>query len=491
MGGVELPACAPKADTLPDATRWGAALDVAFAANQASAALSFRYADVGAVELHLRQGGRPARRRHSFPSHGWWTSGASAAAASRRHRPSRRMALPLPWPAKPVLVEIGARVEDAGKVTWAPNFGNETTRPALALGRAALFTDASQDRLFAAGPPLAFDEASWKSAAGKWWVNASWGEVGATTFTIGLPDYLGAGLVTGSGQNVGRFYPAWFTTEITPPSFAAPASPARSGTADPVGVAYSGQQFIARVVARGVQGQELVNFTGAWFRTINLSAVDAKGAAAAAGVLAPLQLNASGTTGSPTRWRIPSGKARARTTGARPHLLPARAGAGRARPERRVQRPLRPCRRRRRPGRRQRPAARAECARHRRAAHAAGAARRILVGNCLARPRRVHRAAGAGRRAGPLQPVHAHARRDGYGLQPGAGQRRDACAAAADDRQAGQGRRRAVARCTRQAGRQAGSPASAARAPSACSSTPGPGCRARSGGSTSAATAVR
>ena len=294
IGATELLPCAPQADTLSDASRWGGALDVAFAANQASAALSFQYADVGGIELHLRQGGT-AGTAAGFVSKPWMVefrriSRGGVAAPSTVAADGQAFAMA----GETLLVEIGARVDDPGKVTWAPNFGNEATRPALALDRAALFTDASRGDHLPAAPRLAVDAASWKGAAGKWSVNASWGEAGATAFTIGLPDYLGAETVGGSRQDVGRFYPAYFTTEISPPAVCGSGivCPARPG--DPVGVAYSGQPFSARVVARGVQGQELANFTGAWFRTIKLSAVDAKGAAAA-GVLAPAQLSASGS----------------------------------------------------------------------------------------------------------------------------------------------------------------------------------------------------
>ena len=134
------------------------------------------------------------------------------------------------------------------------------------------------------------NDATWKRAAKTWSVDASWGEAGATTFTLDLATYLGAEGVTGASKKVGRFYPAYFTTEIAAPVAcgAGITCPARSP--DPIGVAFSGQSFSARVVARGVQNQKLDNFRGAWFRTVNLSAVTA-GGAPAPGALAPAMLS--------------------------------------------------------------------------------------------------------------------------------------------------------------------------------------------------------
>ena len=294
IGETDLAPCASKADTLSDDSRWSGAFDVAFAAGQASKALRFQYADVGEIELHLRQGGS-AGTAARFVSKPWMVdfrriSRGGVAAPSTVAANGQAFAMA----GETLLVEIGARVDDAGKLTWAPNFGNEAIRPSLTLGHAALFTDATRDDHLPADSALAVDAATWKAAAGKVSVDASWGEAGATAFTVDLTDYLGSGTVGGSRRDVGRFYPAYFTTEISPPAVCGSGivCPARPG--DPVGVAYSGQPFSARVVARGVRGQELANFTGAWFRTITLSAVDAKGAAAA-GVLAPAQLSASGT----------------------------------------------------------------------------------------------------------------------------------------------------------------------------------------------------
>ena len=285
---TELEVCAPQTETLPAAGRWGA-VDVAFAAGQASKALRFQYADVGQVELHLREGATSGTAA-LFVSTPWMVDfrrisrgGIDAPAVVGPSGQAFAMA------GDTLLVEIGARVEDAGKVTWAPNFGNEAARPALTLEREALFTDPSHGAYLPNAPALAVDAASWKSAGGTVSVNASWGEVGATAFTVGLSDYLAAGAATGARQDVGRFYPAWFSTEISAPLpcgsiVACPAPPLK-----PVGLAYSGQPFNVRVVARGVQGQELRNFTGMWFRTIRLSAIGGNGTLAA-GVLAPAQL---------------------------------------------------------------------------------------------------------------------------------------------------------------------------------------------------------
>ena len=263
-----------------------AAFDVTFAAGQASKDLGFQYADVGAIELHLRQGGATGTAAQ-FVSRPWMVDfrsisrgGVSAPSIVAANGQAFAMA---GEPCSSRSAPRGGRAQ----VTWAPNFGNEASRPSLTLDRVALFTDpASRPTGCRLRRPFAVDATSWKGGAGKVSVNASWGEVGATTFTdrpAGLP---GTGAVAGSEQDVGRFYPAWFSTEITRlPPFAVPASSARSA-------GRSGRRGLlrpairARVVARGLQGQELTNFTGAWFRKITLSAVDAKGVAAA-GTLAP------------------------------------------------------------------------------------------------------------------------------------------------------------------------------------------------------------
>jgi len=292
IGSASLPACAPAGEAPLAAGRWSGNVDLAFAAGQASKALSFVYADVGQVELQLRQGGT-AVASAPFVSAPWKLEirnisrgGVAAPAAVGPTGQAFAMA------GESLLVEIGARVEDASAVVWAKNFGNEATLPALGLDNERLYTVPGTSYLRAAGV-VSVDAASWKRAGGTVSVNAAWSESGATRFVLKLADYLGSAGPWEAAKDAGRFVPAYFTTEITAPlpcaqGIACPARPS-----DPVGMAYSGQPFKARVLARGLQGQELLNYTGAWFRTVDLTAVFPAGTTAA-GTLSPATLGAIG-----------------------------------------------------------------------------------------------------------------------------------------------------------------------------------------------------
>jgi MSHA biogenesis protein MshQ len=292
IGGTALPACAPQSDSVPGS--WSTT-NVSFASGQASAKLSFQYADVGQVALHLRQGSTPGTtvvfvsRPSKLAFRSISRGGVQAPATVAPNGAAFAMA------GEAVLVSIGALIESTGNPTLAPNFGKETARPAFALVRDPLYTNLADTSYLAAQPALAVDDATWTGASLGWSVNVSWPEVGATAFTADLQDYLGTGAVPGARQEVGRFYPAYFTTEITAPAPCGAGITCPVRPLDPIGVAFSGQPFKARVVARGVQGQELLNFTRAWFRTVRLSAVGPDNKAAP-GVLAPAQLTASGET---------------------------------------------------------------------------------------------------------------------------------------------------------------------------------------------------
>ncbi|QOL49104.1 DUF6701 domain-containing protein [Massilia litorea] len=277
--GADLPACA--AGGQPPA--WSGAVDVPFLRNVVSVEKTLVYKDVGQVRLILNENGKLAFTGEfvSAPLKIGYKSIRNGADAN----PGTTTAAGTGFAAAgaPLTLEIGAQLE--GGKDYAPNFGNEKTRPGIALGRSEIDGVAlvSQGELVEGGTR------SWLK--GILTTTASWSEVGAINFTVGLVDpevpsdagksglYLGVA-TPGEAVAVGRFYPSYFKTVVAGP-FDCPASLPAAYACPRLarGAVYSRQPFQVTVEAYNARNERLQNFTGAWFRPVTLHAAGGAGEA--------------------------------------------------------------------------------------------------------------------------------------------------------------------------------------------------------------------
>jgi len=280
--GATVPACA--AAGLP--AKWSDAAAVKFPANAVSVAQTFLYNDIGKVKLSLMAGTATA------------STGEFVVAPSRIVLDSIKYGtLENPGSIKgdgaafaPAGADLTLQVRallasPPGTTVYAPNFGNEDTPPELPLSISKAVELPSQGELSQV-PPV------WDKSAHLATITASWSEVGATNFVLGLPDpdvpggtlvtYLGA-TVKGNTVPVGRFYPAYFKTIPLGP-FDCPKSLPEAYTCprESRGAVYSGQPFDVTVEAYNANNNLVQNFNGDWYRDITLTAVRANGDVATA-----------------------------------------------------------------------------------------------------------------------------------------------------------------------------------------------------------------
>jgi len=297
--------CMAQDQTPSSASAWSNELSVPFAAGKASVAYPFNYLDVGNVEMSLLVNGAVAANPAKLVS-------KPDALGFKRISNAADVTAPLATvtPDSPAFamageelqVEIGARIYSAtGQTLWAPNFGNEVERAAVLLGNEALYTDKTADNYLPKSLALAVDADSWTRGAGSMAASASWDEVGATRFVASLGSYLDAGAVTSATQDVGRFYPAYFSTEVTAPMICPPGVACADLDDGKIGAAFARQPFGVTVVPRNSKDEPLENYGGKWARPITLSAVDGRGPLAKAlGPLTPGALPAGQLSGSPS-----------------------------------------------------------------------------------------------------------------------------------------------------------------------------------------------
>jgi uncharacterized repeat protein (TIGR01451 family) len=337
--GVTLPLCSPKGSAA-GSTGWSTAT-LAFAANQPSAALTagFIYEDVGSVVLNLRD------------------SAGNAASTTFVVKPAVIDFASISRPRGPVAnpgAKDGAGFAMAGEAfsiaiqacTYAvdvngqptcgkplPNFGNEGQ---LVTVEQSLPTD-----------PLLVPGTSSTLANG---VFTGTGfhvdDVGVVYLTPKMfpADYLGAGEVarTVPARAVGRFYPAWFTTGVTPSITPCLPKmnclPVRTAGGDDLmmGAVYSGQPFTVTITAFNTAGAQLKNYKGTFARDIQLTPVTAPGGASLvpsqSGTFAPTKILAtqvaSVTTVNDVTFKLPSvysnaNPASAKASGPTPFFLRA------------------------------------------------------------------------------------------------------------------------------------------------------------------------
>jgi uncharacterized repeat protein (TIGR01451 family) len=306
-----------------DPTSWSTATSLTFASGAPSIATSysFTYADVGKVELFMRNSVATSQvgKSGSFvvkPA-GFVLSAikcttyaasscATAAIASPGNNPGATTASGSAFVQAGQSFSVTVTAVNTSNVA-TPNFGKEQTPEGVILdanlvlptgGVAASLNNPSAFASFVSGVAIG--------------TTFNWPEVGIITLTPSLisGDYLGAGDVIGTPSgNVGRFYPDHFDTTVVQtgaaPAFMPLVCP--SGLTCPTnasgasGMVYSGQPFALQVTAKNAvgAGATTVNYQGSFARAVTLSAVAAVGSASTnpgGGTLASTVLAASGFT---------------------------------------------------------------------------------------------------------------------------------------------------------------------------------------------------
>ncbi|VXB06895.1 DUF6701 domain-containing protein [Massilia sp. 9I] len=285
-GGVLLPACVKDGTVAGTSSVWKS-VQASFAAGQISLGVSFRYLDVGSVKLYVRTttGAIDFTQFVSMPA-------ALRLKVSNAQGAANPESVGL---AQKGFVRAGERftisvealpVNATGTTDALPNFGKEEgkLRPTLkntatridepvALGAALL------DGEYPASGPF----------TGK---DFFWSDIGSFKLRVSLDDYLGEKPAAVGEQNVGRFYPAYFSTSAGPGFACLPRMRCPYiGLARVNGAIYSNQPFDVSVRAHDENGRALENFDTARYPalvpTLTLTAVDAPGTGVAFAKIAP------------------------------------------------------------------------------------------------------------------------------------------------------------------------------------------------------------
>ena len=274
---TDIPACAPPGR----AATWSDVAKIKFPAKTVSVELFLVYKDVGQVRLNLKESNviastevfvsAPWKIAFKRIAHGKWGNPGSTDGTGVGFAPAgARLA-----------VEVGALLYDQS--SFAPNFGNESTRPLIEFGSIA--ADTTTGGVLTERDP---EKRSW--ANGALTTTLSWSEIGAATFTVRADDpnpppqanpanrYFNVPVLSGASA-VGRFYPAYFATEASGQFDCPPGLDARTYACPQKtrGAVYSGQPFEVSVFAYGEDNVRLKNFKGEWFRKVTLHAAKPNG----------------------------------------------------------------------------------------------------------------------------------------------------------------------------------------------------------------------
>lgn len=272
--GVTLPLCM---DGGKQPTQWSASKNIRIPGGMPSAAATFRYNDVGQVQLFMRT-----------TSNNVISTGIPFVSVPYEIRLTRTdgsdfAALPADDNAA-VFAKAGAAFAmSAGGYTaggaLTPNLGREQTKvgfkaPAVEVGAQ---TTPGQDAMTSL-PALdgEFGAISGGRATG---AAFSWNEVGIVKLTpvLNTVTYLGE-TVTARATFLGRFIPDHFDTAAAE---AMDCTPNMQCAVDLPGAAYSGQPFETDVTARSASGLQLANYQGPFAKNVVLMAYDQAGGAAA------------------------------------------------------------------------------------------------------------------------------------------------------------------------------------------------------------------
>jgi uncharacterized repeat protein (TIGR01451 family) len=283
--GINLTVCSP-AGSLPAPTDWKAAA-LLFPANKPSALLTtgkdpmFNYLDVGSVVLYLRDGnGLVASSQQFVVMPAFLDFQRIARARGNLANPESTGASGPGFAMAGEDFSIAIRacalaVDTAGNATCGatlPNFGNE--------GQGVMVV---QDASARPGQPALVPGTLGAPVNGVFiGTGFHYDEVGVIKLTPQLlsGDYLGAGPVAGIQRSVGRFYPAYFTTEIAS-AFAClkKMCPTTVVTDLMRGGVYSRQKFMVTVKAFNTRDGLLDNYAFPYASDIVLTLVTSPGGA--------------------------------------------------------------------------------------------------------------------------------------------------------------------------------------------------------------------
>lgn len=272
-----------------DPSAWSAATSLTFPSGAPSVATSysFNYADVGEVELFMRNSvatSQVGKSGHFVVKPAGFvlstvkcttyaaSSCATAAISSPGNNPGATTAAGTafiqagqPFSATVTALTVSGKTKaDAGTpvnctttpTDCTPNFGKEQTPETVGLSVANVIAG------MVAPPDLAgsFGAFSGGIATG---AAFSWSEVGIITLTPAIKDsdYLGAGDVTGTvSGNIGRFFPDHFNTVVTQVAGVPMACPDGLCPATYNGFVYAGQPFTVTVTAKNANDATTANY---------------------------------------------------------------------------------------------------------------------------------------------------------------------------------------------------------------------------------------
>ena len=224
-----------------------------FGAN-AMAPVRFNYPDVGRVQLWASYNPPGAPSNHMNGVSNEFTV-APAALAFSSVKNSAGANNPIAWPsgATPTIATSGfthasdsltiglSAINACATPGVAGNFGNELTSPSntrhgggsfsMSIGAGNSVPTVNTPAPIVSTEPVFTNGVTSTSAV------VRWDEVGAFKGTMALSDYFGAGMVRGTSDWIGRFYPHHFDTQLSSPAGCS-------------GFAYSGQPFTVLVTAR-------------------------------------------------------------------------------------------------------------------------------------------------------------------------------------------------------------------------------------------------
>lgn len=254
FAGQTLPLCEANGAT---PTTWSPAVTVTFLAGvpSSSASYTFNYADVGLVNLWMRNNATPAETGNSgvfvVKPGGFVLSAIQQTAAPNLPNPGAANAGGAKFVKAGEAFSVTVKATTVDGVTAVPNYGQEISPESVKLGVNLVAPAAG------ASPALlnetAFGAFSGGIATG---TGFAWNEVGIITLTpsVGDGDYIGAGDTTGAVTgNVGRFYP--YQYDISGPSLT-PATGTISYLDQPFGAAFT-------LTAKSATGTPTTNYTTA------------------------------------------------------------------------------------------------------------------------------------------------------------------------------------------------------------------------------------
>jgi MSHA biogenesis protein MshQ len=266
FAGVAMPLCTPNAGV---PTAWSASVNLVFAKGAPSTGATLVYADVGKVQLFVRDVANRVVGAAPFVSKPDSLAIVSVTrSADGFVNPQAATGAGAGFAKVGEAFTMRAAALTVGGVV-APNFGNEIAGVRLALERQPV-ADAGANAAMVNPLVLAGDFAS---VVGGVFTGTAFSVDEAGIFAIRPrmtgADYLGAAVPAAVATYVGRFYPDHFDTVVVGTLQCLPHMGCASGFPD---AAYSGQAFGVTVAPRNGAGLPVRNYNGVLARPITLSA---------------------------------------------------------------------------------------------------------------------------------------------------------------------------------------------------------------------------